>query len=122
MFFGDIQITDDLSAAASAFHRYRPHPATGELPQPPRPTPPAPHADRSNSSINYSRSQQPTEPHYHLAFLAVPPTRSGAVAARRCWPTTAARLDRIDLPAWTAVPALPRHPWSPWSWFVPMPH
>ncbi|MEU5942696.1 N-acetyltransferase [Micromonospora sp. NPDC047548] len=117
MFFGDVHLADDLTAAIVGFHRYRPIP------------PPAnyttrlveaagSHADRFIALEGLLAQQQPTEPHYHLAFLAVSPThqqngRGGALLAHH-----RARLDRIGLPSWTAVPAeaehlLTRHRYTP---------
>lgn len=113
MFYGDTHLTDDMSAATVGFHRYRPIP------------PPAnyrsrlldaagPHAHRFEQLDTMLAEPRPTEPHYHLAFLAVEPD------AQRCGRATAmlthhrSRLDRIDLPSWTdtttdAQPLYTRH-------------
>ncbi|MEU7944157.1 N-acetyltransferase [Micromonospora taraxaci] len=117
LFFGDVHLTDDLAAATVGFHRYRPVP------------PPASYAarlldaagaysDRFTALEGALGQKQPTEPHYHLAFLAVRTAyqrggRGSALLAHH-----RARLDRIDLPSWTAVTAgaehlLARHGYAP---------
>jgi GNAT superfamily N-acetyltransferase len=104
MFFGDIHITDDLTAATVGFHRYRPIPppanyrirltdATGE------------HADRFDLLESMLSMKQPTEPHYHLAFLAVHPNAQRVGRGTTLLAHHRSRLDRIDLPSWTAAPA-----------------
>ncbi|MET8307766.1 N-acetyltransferase [Micromonospora sp. NPDC005173] len=102
MFYGDIHITDDLSAATVGFHRYRPIPPPANYPD--RLTDAAgPHAHRFDALNQILTDQRPTEPHYDLAFLAV------AARAQRTRRGSAilnyhrSRLDRIDLPSWTAT-------------------
>ncbi|MFI9644631.1 GNAT family N-acetyltransferase [Micromonospora sp. NPDC051925] len=100
MFYGDTYVTDDLNATAVGFHRYRSIP------------PPAnyrhrladaagPHADRFNQLDTLLSEPRPTEPHYHLAFLAVHPDAQGAGLATAMLTHLRSRLDRIDLPSWT---------------------
>jgi GNAT superfamily N-acetyltransferase len=102
MFFGDIHLTDDLTAAIVGFHRYRPIP------------PPARyhirlgdaagvHVDRFDQLDALVTREQPTEPHYHLAFLAVHPDAQRAGRGAALLAHHQSRLDRINLPAWTAV-------------------
>ncbi|MER7457297.1 GNAT family N-acetyltransferase [Micromonospora sp. NPDC126480] len=100
LFFGDIYLADDLTAATVGFHRYRPIP------------PPAnyrlrlqdaagPHADRFHLLDQLLSGPRPTEPHYHLAVLAV---RSDAQRTGRGTAMLAhhrARVDRVGLPSWT---------------------
>ncbi|MEV5695547.1 N-acetyltransferase [Micromonospora globbae] len=104
LFFGDIHLTDDLTAAIVGFHRYRPIP------------PPAnyrtrlaevagPHADRFDLLDAFLAEKQPTEPHYHLAFLAVQPHAQNAGRGTALLTHHRSRLDRIDLPAWVTVPS-----------------
>ncbi|MET7820495.1 N-acetyltransferase [Micromonospora zamorensis] len=108
MFFGDVHLADDLTAAIVGFHRYRPIPPPANYPT--RLVKAAgSHADRFIALEGLLAQQQPTEPHYHLAFLAASPThqqtgRGGALLAHH-----RARLDRIGLPSWTAVPAAAEH-------------
>ncbi|MEV0810927.1 N-acetyltransferase [Micromonospora sp. NPDC050200] len=103
MFFGDIHLTDDLTAATVGFHRYRPIP------------PPANyrirladaaggHADRFDLLDSLLSTKQPTEPHYHLAFLAVRPGAQEAGLGTALLTHHRSRLDRIDLPSWTTIP------------------
>ncbi|MET8323352.1 GNAT family N-acetyltransferase [Micromonospora sp. NPDC005189] len=100
MFFGDIQITDDLSAAAMGFHRYRSIPPPSNY-RSRLADAAGPHARQFELLDQLLTQVRPTEPHYHLAVLAVPP------AARRCGIGAAmlthheSRLDRIDMPSWT---------------------
>ncbi|MDZ5447064.1 GNAT family N-acetyltransferase [Micromonospora sp. 4G57] len=72
LFFGEVHVTGDLSAAAVSFHRYRPipppnvyrqrlHAATG------------PGTEAFDILEAYLHSNRPTTPHHHLAFLAVSP-------------------------------------------------
>ncbi|MCT2276989.1 N-acetyltransferase [Micromonospora chalcea] len=100
MFFGDIQITDDLSAAAMGFHRYR------SIPPPPNyrsrlADAAGPHARQFELLDHILTQVRPTEPHYHLAVLAIPPAaqRRGVGAAMLTHHES--RLDRIDMPSWT---------------------
>ncbi|TDC37675.1 N-acetyltransferase [Micromonospora sp. 15K316] len=103
LFFGDIHLTDDYTATTVGFHRYRPIP------------PPAnyrtrlaeaagPHADRFDLLDALLAEKQPTEPHYHLAFLAVCPDAQNAGRGTALLTHHRSRLDRIDLPAWATVP------------------
>jgi ribosomal protein S18 acetylase RimI-like enzyme len=100
MFYGDIHLTDDLSATTIGFHRYRPIP------------PPANyhsrlldaaglHADRFDQLDTLLSESRPTEPHYQLAFLAVHPDARGAGRATAMLTHHRNRLDRIDLSSWT---------------------
>ncbi|MCW3818641.1 GNAT family N-acetyltransferase [Micromonospora sp. DR5-3] len=104
MFFGDIHLTDDNAAATVGFHRYRPIPppanyrirltdAAGD------------HADRFDLLDSLLSTKQPTEPHYHLAFLAVRPDAQKAGHGTALLAHHRSRLNRIDLPAWTTVPS-----------------
>ncbi|WLS44786.1 N-acetyltransferase [Micromonospora profundi] len=108
MFYGDIHVTDDLSAATVGFHRYRPIPPPANYPT--RLTDAAgPHAHRFELLDQALTDQRPTEPHYHLAFLAVATsaqhTRRGSAILHH----HRSRLDRIDLPSWTATTSESQH-------------
>ncbi|MFI7252471.1 GNAT family N-acetyltransferase [Micromonospora chalcea] len=108
LFFGDIHLTDDLAAAIVGFRRYRPIP------------PPAnyrtqliaaagAHAGRFDLLDILLSAKQPTEPHFHLAFLAVRPDAQKAGRGTALLAHHRSRLDRIDLPSWTAVPCGGQH-------------
>lgn len=100
MFFGDIQITDDLSAAAMGFHRYRSIPPPSNY-RSRLADAAGPHARQFELLDQLLTQVRPTEPHYHLAVLAIPPAaqRHGIGAAMLTHHES--RLDRIDMPAWT---------------------
>ncbi|RAO15005.1 GNAT family N-acetyltransferase [Micromonospora noduli] len=100
MFFGDIQITNDLSAAAIGFHRYRSIPPPSNYRR--RLADAAgPHARQFELLDQLLTQVRPTEPHYHLAVLAVLPAaqRRGIGAAMLTHHES--RLDRIHMPSWT---------------------
>ncbi|WP_241825632.1 GNAT family N-acetyltransferase [Micromonospora sp. CB01531] len=108
LFFGDIYLTDDHAAVTVGFHRYRPIP------------PPANyrirlgdaaggHADRFDLLNSVLSTKQPTEPHYHLAFLVVRPDAQKAGRGTALLTHHRSRLNRIDLPAWTTIPAGGEH-------------
>ncbi|MEU5905178.1 N-acetyltransferase [Micromonospora sp. NPDC047527] len=108
LFFGDVHLTDDCTAAIVGFHRYRPIPPPANYPT--RLVQAAgSHADRFTAIEGLIAQKQPTEPHYHLALLAVGAAhqkdgRGSALLAHH-----RARLDRLDLPSWTAVPTEAEH-------------
>ncbi|WP_194821579.1 GNAT family N-acetyltransferase [Micromonospora sp. S-DT3-3-22] len=108
MFFGDVHLTDDLTAAIVGFHRYRPIPPPANYPT--RLVEAArSRAERFTALEGLIAQQQPTEPHYHLALLAVSPTRQKAGCGSALLGDHRTRLDRIELPSWTTVPAEPEH-------------
>ncbi|MFI6331486.1 GNAT family N-acetyltransferase [Micromonospora chersina] len=108
MFFGDVHLTDDLTAAIVGFHRYRPIPPPANYPTRLAQATGA-HADRFTALGDLIAQQQPTEPHYHLAMLAVSPTRQNTGYGSALLGHHRARLDRVDLPSWTTVPADTEH-------------
>ncbi|MFJ8577932.1 N-acetyltransferase [Micromonospora sp. NPDC093277] len=117
MFFGDVHLTDDLTATTVGFHRYRPIP------------PPAnhrtrltdvagSHADRFHLLHRLVAQRQPTEPHYDLAFFAVHPNAQKAGHGAALLAHHRDRIDRVDLPSWTTTltdgqPLLARHGYTP---------
>ncbi len=108
LFFGDIHLTADLTAAAVTFHRYRaiPPPANYRT----RLTAAAgPHADRFDLLDALVTEKQPAEPHYHLAMLIVRPDAQGAGRAAAMLTHHRSRLDHIGLPSWATVPAGGEH-------------
>ncbi|WP_241825525.1 GNAT family N-acetyltransferase [Micromonospora sp. CB01531] len=108
MFFGDIHLTDDLTAATVGFHRYRPIPPPANYRI--RLTDAAgSHADRFDLLDSLLSLKQPTEPHYHLAFLAVRPDAQKAGYGTALLTYHRSRLDSIGLPSWAAVPAEGEH-------------
>ncbi|MEU3457878.1 GNAT family N-acetyltransferase [Micromonospora sp. NPDC006766] len=117
MFFGDIHLTDDLTAAAVGFHRYRPIPLPANYGI--RLTDAAgAHTDRFDLLDSILSTKQPTEPHYHLAFVVVHPDVQRAGLGAALLDHHRNRLDRINLPAWTAMladtePLLARYGYTP---------
>ncbi len=102
MFFGDIHLTDDLTAAIVGFHRYRPIPPPANYRS--RLTDAAgAHIDRFVLLDTLLSARQPSEPHYHMAFLAVRPDVQKAGLGAALLVHHRSRLDRIDLPSWAAV-------------------
>lgn len=100
MFYGDIHLTDDSTATTVGFHRYRPIPPPADYR--PRLTDAAgPHAHRFDQLDTLLAGPRPTEPHYHLAILAVHPDARGMGRATAMLTHHRSRLDRIDLPSWT---------------------
>ncbi|PZF91887.1 GNAT family N-acetyltransferase, partial [Micromonospora deserti] len=104
MFFGDIYLTDDLTAAAVGFRRYRPIPAPANYPA--RLADAAgPHSDRFDLLHQALARQHPTEPHYHLTFLAVAPPAQQAGRGKALLAHHHSRVDRVGLPSWTTATA-----------------
>lgn len=102
MFFGDIHLTDDHTAATVGFHRYRPIPpptnyrirltdAAGT------------YADRFDLLDSLLSTRQPTEPHYHLTIVAVRPSVQKGGHGSALLAHHRSRLNRIHLPSWTTV-------------------
>ncbi|MFJ6167279.1 N-acetyltransferase [Micromonospora orduensis] len=100
MFYGDTHVTDDLNAAAVGFHCYRSIPppanyrsrladAAGD------------HAERFEILDGLISARRPTEPHYHLAFLAVTPAAQPQRIGAAMLAHHRDRLDRVELPSWT---------------------
>ncbi|MFC8845564.1 MULTISPECIES: GNAT family N-acetyltransferase [unclassified Micromonospora] len=104
MFFGDVHLTDDLTAAIVGFHRYRPIPPPANY-QTRLVEAAGSHAERFTALECLIAQQQPTEPHYHLALLAVSPSWQKTGLGSALLGHHRARLDRIDLPSWTTLPA-----------------
>ncbi len=108
MFFGDIHLTADHTATIVGFHRYRPIPPPAQYRI--RLTDAAgPHTDRFDLLDSLLSTKQPTEPHYHLAFLAVRPDAQKTGRGATLLTHHRSRLDRIELPSWTTVPAGGEH-------------
>ena len=108
MFFGDIHLTDDDTATAVGFHRYRPIPPPARYQI--RLTDAAgPHADRFDLLDSLLSTKQSTEPHYHLLFLAVHPDAQQEGRATAMLTHYRRRLDHIGLPSWTTIPADGEH-------------
>ncbi|MEV5695317.1 GNAT family N-acetyltransferase [Micromonospora globbae] len=117
MFFGDIHLTDDLTAVTVGFHRYRPIPPPAQY-RIRLTDAAADHASRFDLLDSILSLKQPTEPHYHLAFLAVHPDAQRTGLGTALLAHHRSRLDRIDLPSWTTTltggePLLARHGYTP---------
>ncbi|GIJ30380.1 hypothetical protein Vqi01_55420 [Micromonospora qiuiae] len=108
MFYGDVHVTSDLTAATVCFHRYRPLPPpasyTTRLA-----TAAGPHADNFLALDDIIASRQPTEAHYHLACLAVRPPHQRTGLGRTLMHHLRSRLDLIELPSWTLTLPTGRH-------------
>ncbi|MFG3702009.1 N-acetyltransferase [Micromonospora sp. NPDC047620] len=102
MFFGDIHLTDDLTATTVGFHRYRPIPPPANYHTRLREAAAA-HTDRFELLDTLLADRQPTEPHYHLALIAVHPDARHAGLARAMLRYHRDRLNRVDLPSWTTT-------------------
>ncbi|MFI6782620.1 GNAT family N-acetyltransferase [Micromonospora sp. NPDC050276] len=116
MFYGDIHIAGDATAATVGFHRYR------SIPQPANyqarlADAAGPHTDRFDILDRLLAKEQPTEPHYQLAFLAVRPTDQGAGHGSAMLAHHRSRLDHVNLPSWTsttsALDLYSRHGYTP---------
>ncbi|MEU8263994.1 N-acetyltransferase [Micromonospora sp. NPDC048999] len=102
MFFGDIHLTDDFTATTVGFHRYRPiPPPTNHHNQVTDAA--GPHAHRFELLDSLLSTKQPTEPHHHLAYLAVRPDAQNAGRGTAMLTHHQTRLDRIELPSWTTI-------------------
>ncbi|MET8198077.1 GNAT family N-acetyltransferase [Micromonospora taraxaci] len=102
MFYGDIHLTDDATAATVGFHRYRPLPPPANYPT--RLGDAAgPHAVRFGLLDRLLATERPDEPHYHLAFLAVQPTARGTGHGRALLNHHRSRLDHVNLLSWTST-------------------
>ncbi|NJC13154.1 GNAT superfamily N-acetyltransferase [Micromonospora profundi] len=104
MFYGDIYLTDDATAATVGFHRYRPIPPPANYPTRLDDAAGA-HADRFDLLDRLLAKQRPTEPHYHLAFLAAQPIARGSGHATALLNHHCSRLDHVNLLSWTSTTA-----------------
>ncbi|MFJ1543296.1 N-acetyltransferase [Micromonospora chalcea] len=100
MFYGDVHVTSDLTAATVCFHQYGPVPPPADYATR-LATAAGPHAERFRLLDDIMDSRQPTTAHYHLAFLAVRPTHQRTGQGRALTEHLRCRLDLIELPSWT---------------------
>ncbi|SCL26279.1 hypothetical protein GA0070616_3276 [Micromonospora nigra] len=101
LFFGEVHVTDDLTAVAVGLHRLRPLPPPASYPQ--RLAAAAgPYLRRFLTLDSVLDTCRPADPHHHLAVLASPPDDQRGLdeAMLRHYLT---RIDRTDLPAWAEV-------------------
>ncbi|MEW2427739.1 GNAT family N-acetyltransferase [Micromonospora sp. NPDC047644] len=102
LFYGDVHLTSDATAVTVGFHRYRPIPPPANYPTRLGDTAGI-HSERFDLLDRLLAKDRPSEPHYHLAILAVSPT------ARRSGHGTAllshhrSRLDHVNLLSWTST-------------------
>ncbi|WP_238360382.1 GNAT family N-acetyltransferase [Micromonospora fiedleri] len=102
MFYGDIYLSADggITAAAVCFHRYRPLPPPANYPT--RLADAAgPHTNQFAALDNIIANNQPTEAHYHLAYLAVHPHHQRSRLGTALMTHLRSQLDGIELPSWT---------------------
>ncbi|MFJ1542321.1 GNAT family N-acetyltransferase [Micromonospora chalcea] len=100
MFYGDVHVTSDLTAATVCFHRYGPVPPPANYATR-LATAAGPYAEKFRALDDIMDSRQPTKAHYHLAYLAVRPTHQRTGLGRALTKHLRNRLDLIDLPSWT---------------------
>ncbi|MFJ8582793.1 N-acetyltransferase [Micromonospora sp. NPDC093277] len=117
LFFGDVHVTEDLTATTVGFHRYRPIPPPANYRIRLADTAGA-HADRFMLLDRMLSTRQPTEPHYNLAMFAVHPNAQWAGLGAALLAHHRSRIDRVDLPSWVATPSggrslLARHGYTP---------
>ncbi|MFC0099225.1 hypothetical protein ACFFKH_17085 [Micromonospora marina] len=101
LFFGDIQVTDDLTAATVGLHRFRPLPPPANYPE--RLTDATgPYLPRFRDLDSLLEAHRPVEPHHHLTVLATPPDdATGLDEAMLNHYLT--RIDRTGMPSWAHV-------------------
>ena len=103
MFYGDVYLIgadDGITAAAVCFHRYRPLPPPAIYPT--RLADAAgPHTNKFAALDDIIATNQPTEAHYHLAYLAVPPSHQRTGRGTALMTHLRGHLDGIELPSWT---------------------
>ncbi|SBT40575.1 GNAT family N-acetyltransferase [Micromonospora auratinigra] len=102
LFYGDIRVTDDLTAAAVGLHRFRPLPPPADY-APRLAYAASAHQERFRLLDQIIDDATPVEAHYHLAFLAVAGhlQRTGLAAALLAHHRS--RLRRLNLPGWTTT-------------------
>ncbi|WP_435204099.1 hypothetical protein [Micromonospora sp. bgisy143] len=103
--------TRQVDVVGSTSERLVPAPGSPHKLPPPDGSPEAAagdHAERFEILDGLLSARRPTEPHYHLAFLAVAPAVSGKVSARRCSPTTATGSTASNCPRGPTPPASAR--------------
>jgi hypothetical protein len=102
LFYGDVHVTDNLTAAAVGLHRLRPLPPPTNYQQ--RLTKAAgPYLDRFTTLDTFLETHRPATAHYHLAFLATAPSEHDAGLDATMLRHHLTRIDRTDLPAWAEV-------------------
>ncbi|WP_036347119.1 GNAT family N-acetyltransferase [Micromonospora sp. CNB394] len=100
LFYGDVHVTSDLTAAAVCFHQYGPVPPPADY-STRLATAAGPHVEHFRALDDIMDSRQPTTAHYHLVYLAVRPTHQRTGRGRALMEHLRCRLDLIDLPSWT---------------------
>ncbi|WP_346535609.1 GNAT family N-acetyltransferase [Micromonospora sp. DPT] len=111
LFFGEVHVTDNLTAATVTFHRYRPIPPTSRLPATPPRRRRAQHEPLRPAEA-YLHSGRPCTPHCHLATLPVSPAHQRQGLGDALLAYHRQRLDRIGLPAMAEVPPASRRLFS----------
>ncbi|MEE6260161.1 GNAT family N-acetyltransferase [Plantactinospora sonchi] len=98
-FYGEVHVLEDRSAVAVWFHRTSPMPPPVEYERR-LAIACAPYTDRFRTLDKLFHTHQPTEPHHHLAFLAVTPGKQSTGRGTALLHHHHARLDRVGLPAY----------------------
>ncbi|MGW0215009.1 hypothetical protein ACWDXH_11500 [Micromonospora chokoriensis] len=101
LFFGDIHVTDDLTAATVSLHRLRPLPPPANYPS--RLADAAgPYLQRFRTLETVLETHRPADAHHHLAALATAP-QDAAGLDEVMLAHYLTRIDRTDMPAWAEV-------------------
>ncbi|RQW93615.1 hypothetical protein [Micromonospora inaquosa] len=101
LFFGDIHVTDDLTAATVGLHRLRPLPPPANYPS--RLADAAgPYLQRFRTLDAVLEARRPAGAHHHLATLATPPQDAGGLDEVML-AHYLTRIDRTEMPAWAEV-------------------
>ncbi|GAB3188993.1 hypothetical protein FHX75_111397 [Micromonospora palomenae] len=101
LFFGDIHVTDDLTAATVGLHRLRPLPPPANYPS--RLADAAgPYLQRFRTLDAVLEAHRPADAHHHLAVLATAP-QDAAGLDEVMLTHYLTRIDRTDMPAWAEV-------------------
>lgn len=102
MFYGEVHLVDDFSAASVCFRRYGPVPPPTDYAN--RLADLAgPFSDRFTALHDLLATAQPSEPHHHLACLVVRPPFQRTGRGQALMADLRSRLDHIDVPCWTAT-------------------
>ncbi|QOC95069.1 N-acetyltransferase [Micromonospora craniellae] len=102
MFYGEVHLVDDLSAASVCFRRYGPLPPPGDYAA--RLAEAAgPHVHRFAAVHDLLAAAQPDEAHHHLAYLAVHPQCQGTGRGQALMAELHSRIDHLTMPCWTVT-------------------
>ncbi|RFS43185.1 N-acetyltransferase [Micromonospora craniellae] len=102
MFYGEVHLVDDWSAASVCLRRYGPLPPPADYAA--RLAEAAgPHTDRFAAVHDLLAAAQPDEAHHHLAYLAVRPPFQGTGRGQALMAQVHSRIDHLTMPCWTVT-------------------